>query len=321
MKNVLVTAIGSASADIVISELKNSGYKVVGSDIYPREWVANALEVDVFYHAPRVTNQKEYLSFVQKVCVEENIQYVFPLTDVEVDVYNGNRKWFEEKGVTVCISSFETISLCRNKKLLGEFIDKNHLVKTIPTFTISEIGEQPESLPVVCKPFDGRSSEGLERIYDLTAWENFKKKDNLDRYIIQPLIEGNVVTVDVVRQPDGVNVVAVSRVELLRTLNGLGTSVHIFLDSALEKQCIELANKLQVVGCVNFEFIKDDKGDYHFLECNPRFSGGVKFSCMAGYNCVKNHLKAYETGVIDAGWDKREMYIARKYQEYVTQIN
>ncbi|MFQ9705363.1 MAG: ATP-grasp domain-containing protein [Enterocloster clostridioformis] len=47
-------------------------------------------------------------------------------------------------------------------------------------------------------------------------------------------------------------------------------------------------------GCVNMEFIEDRDGVYHMLECNPRFSGGVEFSCLAGYDCVTNHLRCFE---------------------------
>ena len=82
----------------------------------------------------------------------------------------------------------------------------------------------------------------------------------------------SVVTVDVVRDRAD-NCVAVARKELLRTLNGAGTSVHVFHDEELEQKSKDLARLLKITGCVNFEFILDKDGNYHFLECNPRFSG------------------------------------------------
>ena len=51
MSNVLLTSIGSVAADIAIKSLKRLGHRVVGADIYPREWVADAYNVDVFYRA------------------------------------------------------------------------------------------------------------------------------------------------------------------------------------------------------------------------------------------------------------------------------
>ena len=81
-----------------------------------------------------------------------------------------------------------------------------------------------------------------------------------------------------------------------------------------------LADKLGVIGCVNFEFLRDDEGTYYYVECNPRFSGGVEFSCLAGYDCVSNHVRAFENNKIDEFQLNRNMYIARKYEEYVTRI-
>ena len=320
MKNVLLTAIGSSSADIAIAELKNNGYYVIGCDIYPAEWVANALDVDVFYNAPRVSNPREYMDFVQDICIKEEINYIFPLTDVEVDFYNCHRDWFDKQGIKVCISSYETLSLCRNKKKIEEFLKDTDIVKTIPTQLLTDMSFAPEEYPVICKPFDGRSSEGLKCICSEEEWKEFLKQPNLDKYIVQPFVTGNIVTVDVVRQADGAKTVAIPRIELLRTQNGLGTSVYVFSDAALEQMCIRLADKLNVIGCVNFEFIKDENNTYHFLECNPRFSGGVKFSCMSGYSCIINHIKAFDNREIDCKTAVKPMYIARKYQEYITMI-
>lgn len=81
-----------------------------------------------------------------------------------------------------------------------------------------------------------------------------------------------------------------------------------------------LANQLNIIGCVNFEFIVDENEQYHFMECNPRFAGGVEFSCIAGYNCVSNHIRAFLNQKIDSFTFSRNQYIARKYHEYVTCI-
>lgn len=81
------------------------------------------------------------------------------------------------------------------------------------------------------------------------------------------------------------------------SLNGAGTSVQVFRDPVLEKICEAIAGALDVKGCVNFEFIEHhtEQGEvlWYFLECNPRFAGGVAFSCMAGYDMVKNHLRCF----------------------------
>lgn len=48
MKTALLTAVGSASAGMVIERLHALGLRVVGCDIYPRAWNVASGEVDVF---------------------------------------------------------------------------------------------------------------------------------------------------------------------------------------------------------------------------------------------------------------------------------
>ena len=318
MSAVLVTAIGSFSADIVIKNLKKLGYTVIGCDIYPREWIADSFQVERFYQAPYATHPEEYLAFIQKVCRQEQIEKILPLTDVEVDVFNANRQWFSENGVTLCISPRQTVDVCRNKAKLEEFIRQNgSVVKTIPTRRVKELTEPPKEFPVVAKPYDGRSSQGLHILHSEDEWVIFEMTQDPEKYIVQPYIPGDVLTVDVVLGADGSGA-AVARKELLRTLNGAGTSVYVFADRALEDRCLALAKQLGIVGCVNFEFLRDANGNDHFIECNPRFSGGVEFSCIAGYDCVANHIRAFEGKNAEGYRLEHNLYIARKYEEYVT---
>lgn len=321
MHTVLVTAIGSFSADVVIRRLHELGARVIGCDIYPREWIADSMNVDAFYHAPYATDAAAYGEFVRDVCAREKVDLIMPLTDIEVDFYNGEFRDSLPAGVTVCISSRDTIKLCRDKDALARFLaGSNSGVVGIPTRWLSEVADEDFDGPVVVKPIDGRSSQGLSRCRDAAAWDAARRPSDPERYIVQPLIEGPVVTVDVVRSPDGSICAAIPREELLRTLNGAGTSVHVYRDKALESSCRTLANELDIVGCVNFEFIRSNDG-YRFLECNPRFSGGVEFSCIAGYDCVGNHLKAFVGGTLDQPEPFAGCWIARKYEEFVTKVD
>ena len=108
MKHILVTAIGSFSADAVINNLKQAKYYVVGCDIYSQELLANTLDVDSFYQAPLATGKEGYLEFIYEICEKEKIDYIIPLTDVEVDILNANREFFLEKNVALCISGCES---------------------------------------------------------------------------------------------------------------------------------------------------------------------------------------------------------------------
>lgn len=326
-KTVLVTAIGSFSAGAVISTCKREGCRVVGCDIYPAEWVVNSMEADAFYQAPYATDGKAYRSFLADVCRREQVDLIIPLTDAEVDTLQDWYKASEDLGAVICMSGYETIALCRNKERMERFLNSRSICPAIPAQHLSEvIGTEADSkyvglsYPIVLKPKDGRSSQGLRMIESpremMLAVELCKAQ--AERYLVQPKIEGSVVTVDVVRDPGSGDCVCLPRRELLRTPNGAGTSVYVFRDEELEERCRRIAAALEIRGCVNFEFIECPDADekYYFLECNPRFSGGVAFSCMAGYDMVKNHLSCFTGGSIEPAGEIREQYLARRYAEY-----
>ncbi|MDO4939768.1 MAG: ATP-grasp domain-containing protein [Lachnospiraceae bacterium] len=304
--NLLITAIGSFSSDVAIKNCHQLGMKVIGCDIYPMEWVAQSLDVDTFYQVDKAVDEEKYISQILDIIKNEEINLLLPSTDAEVDVLNKHRDELKEAGVILCISGPKTVEFCRDKiqfaKRVGKYAIKSEMVADVP---------YPE-FPVVVKPVNGRSSQGMQRIYDQVHYDLVAKD-----YMVQPLIEGDIITVDVVRHPKSGYVEAVARQELLRTPSGAGTSVKIINDWELEALCKEIAEELRIIGCVCFEFIRDEDGMYHMLECNPRLSGGVAFSCLAGYDFIKAHFDCFISDDIEVKGEIPEMFIARKYQEYI----
>ncbi|WP_077612357.1 ATP-grasp domain-containing protein [Clostridium sp. Marseille-P2415] len=321
MNTALVTAIGSFSADIVIKNLKKSGIRVIGCDIYPREWIADSGSVASFYQVPCAAEEQRYTGRIMEICREEGAEALIVLTDVEADVLNRRRREFLESGVTLCLPSEETLSICRDKRRFYRFLKEKGLGNPIPTMDLCEADPDTITYPAVVKPFNGRSSQGLHYIHSGVELKGLLGCSNPEDFVVQPFYKGSVITADIVRKAETGETAVICRKELLRTQNGAGTSVLVFSDSQLEAVCRDIANGLQINGCVNFEFIETEDGEFHILECNPRFSGGVEFSCMAGYDCVTNHLRCFTAEAMEPCGEITGMYIARKYEEYITKIN
>lgn len=315
-KVALVTAIGSFSASRVIDDLHSHGFRVVGCDIYPSSWVANSSKVDAFYQIPRATEQVDYIRSMREIVAAEKVAYILPSTDPEVDVF-ARLPDDDTLRKLVCSSDSDALLLCRDKAQCYENLHDMLGNNSIPTIRLSSFNASDFTFPVVCKPVNGRSSEGLFVAH--SKEEIVARLANVDasKYCVQPMIDGEIVTVDVVRNADSDKSVAVSRLELLRTPNGAGSSVKLLNDVHVEELAKSVAAKLAVNGCVNMEFIRDKKGEYHFLECNPRFSGGVEFSCIAGYGCVINHLRCFIGLEIEDKDSISECYIARSYEAHV----
>lgn len=79
---VLVTAIGSFSADCVIRELKAMGHRVIGTDIYEENWIPTSKEVARFVQVPLSAEEEKYIAALETICREEGVRYLLPLTDL-----------------------------------------------------------------------------------------------------------------------------------------------------------------------------------------------------------------------------------------------
>lgn len=322
MKTALITSTGSVATDITFKSLKRMGFRVVGCNIYPKEWIAESCEMDAFYQAPPVAENEKYLEFVKEICINESIDYILPMIDYEIDLFNVNREWFEEHNIILCMSPKYAIDIIRNKKKLADFIEMEcPETKSIPTLFLRDIEKLEWNYPVVCKPYNGRSSQGLRYIYNEAEWNDFLKIADKNNYIVEPFINGPLVMVEIVRQIEPHKVVAMVRRELISTPHGCSTTVYIYQDKKLEEASKILADKLGVLGDVNFEYILDENGVYHLVECNPRFSAGCEFSCMGGYDYVENHMKCFMGQEIEDAHFKHNMIIARKYEEYITAVD
>lgn len=309
---LLITAIGSASAHSVIRSLSEQ-YFIIGTNIYPKEYVAEATMVDSFYMVPPAGKGEEFVLKIIDICIKENCKYILPLTDPEIDVLNEYRDIIEEKHILVCMSDRETITVCRDKRKSASLINSVDGEICIPELKVKECGSY---LPIVIKPSNGRSSEGLTVIKDTKALRDYFERYYNEKHIIQPFVDGTIVTADVLRY--GSQCIVTLREELLRTSNGLGLSVRIINDESIQKKCVKIATILNVKGCVCFEFIRDNNGKLWFLECNPRFSGGVGFSIIAGYDYPLNHIRCFSNERIDEHNEVKSCYISRKYEEIVT---
>lgn len=307
--NILVTAIGSFSADCVIRTLKQNGHKVVGCDIYPAEWHAVSKDCDSVYKVPFATKEIEYISFLKEVCLKESIEFLFPLTDLEIDVLNRNRNVFSKINVILCMQLEKCLEIARNKYAMYElFVNDENI--NVPYSVSSEKLSLDFPLPAIAKPINGRSSEGLKII---SCKEDIKSLIGIGNYIIQECISGSIYTVDYVRDINGSDF-AVPREELLRTKNGAGVTVKVIPEERLINSVSYIGKVLSIVGCVNMEFISNN-GNFYLIDINPRFSAGVAFSSYIGYDMVTNHLNSFIGNAISPSIEIREQILYKRFHE------
>lgn len=313
--NVLVTAIGSMSADCVISSLRSMGVShVSGSNSLPRDFTPAASLVDSFHLVPAASETNAYRTRLLDICLDEGISHLIVLTDVEIDALLEVREDLLAGGTTLCIPSSEAIKVCRDKMLLHDTFREDTRINVIPTVKASSI-TRPEDVrfPLLAKPRAGRSSEGLLRFdtrSDLEA--NQQRLD--DDYILQPALAGSIFVVDIVRHGATGRMATMAREELLRTANGAGLTVRMHPRGEINEMAMHFAEELSLNGCINIEFIVSDSHIW-LMDANPRFSAGVAFSRMAGYDMVKNHLRCFSGAGIEVAVSPSACVYGKHYVE------
>ncbi len=313
MKTVLLTAVGSAAAHAAHACLKKAGYRVLGCDIYPRAWNVTAGEVDAFFHVPPAADAEAYAAALLSIARAEKADFIVPLTDVEVDALCGRKAAFRAEGVTVCCPDAPAAGLCRDKLRMAKALEAAGLCAVIPTYTADTLPANA-AFPLLLKPLHGRSSEG--KTVARTSGELKLALGARDDLVIQPYLEGDVYTVDCARDEAG-NAVTLTRRERLRTVNGLGTAVDICPGHPLDGACKRILAFAGIVGVVNAEFIRHGD-EYFFLEVNPRFSGGVGFSVLAGYDFPLAMILCHEGKRLPAPSAFRPVTLAQRYEMKIT---
>lgn len=307
--NILVTAIGSFSASTVVESLKQDSriHKIYGCDIYPSEWHYITKEFEDVFLSPRVSDEALYLNFIKNIIVLHDIKLIVPLTDIEVDFFKKHRDHFSN--ITVTIGNDGFLEIARNKVLLSDFV-KSKGYSSIPSYKIDDL--EDAIYPIIGKPLDGRSSEGLMFI---DSFKDLIKSKDYSNYIFQTYIKGDICTLDIIRNSATSEIVIVPRKELIRTKNGAGMTVELFYDEKLIEISKQISEDLDAHGAFNMEFILNGN-DYYLIDINPRFSAGIGFTKMMGYDLVKNALNVF----LDAPMEKVTVYKNLIVQKHMVEV-
>lgn len=314
-KTVLVTAIGTAASTTIVNQLKKNGeYYVIGSDINSKNRIVTSKDVDEFYTFPSsVSDLDQYIDFVYAFCKEHRVDYYFATIDEEVANLACNRDRFEEAGIHLCIPNSDLVRICHYKDRFFDWIETNFPEIACKRYlSFSEI----DRYPVFIKPIEGRASIGCLKIDSKEKADQLIKSGIHEKdYVIQEFLDGDIVTVDLIRSALTKNKYMIQRNEHLRNSSGCGIAVEIIENEKLSTICDELMEKLDLNGVVNAEFFMKN-GEFRIIEINPRFSAGSSFSCMAGCDIINDAIKIANKEDCVIGKAEIGAHFAKRYETY-----
>jgi len=287
MRTILVTGVGGASGLYTAKILRESGYRVIGTDC--NEHAAGKCVVDKFFLVPPAKpHSGALLNVLINLCMEEYVDASLPNVDEELLLfarYNPTLK--------AIVSSTHTVGICLNKYSLYRALSKHVLMPQ--TCLLSRFYEI-EYDSYVIKPMVGRGSRnitfadgsGIE-----VAARALSKLNCVDEYIVQErILDGEEYTVDILYNSKNKPVVIAPRKRLITYggVSAVGQSVKCWDDL---KKAIDFINReLRFFGPVNMQFIVNENGLY-LIEINPRLSGGIGITYANGVNIPDMAVKMF----------------------------
>lgn len=229
--------------------------------------------VDEFWHCPvleELTPEQ-----VAAYCRQHRITALIPTRDDDLEFYARHRLFFAQQGLHAMVSPLETILMCLDKKHFAEFLLKENF-PAIPTYLSLDACE---SATYVVKERRGAGSRSLGINLSRLQAEDYSQ--HLKQPIFQPYVKGQEWSVDLYRSFEGKvkGCVARQRNYVVNGESQVTTTVHC---AALEKLCQEMADALQIQGHAVFQVMEDAQGNFHVIECNPRFGGASTASLAVG---------------------------------------
>ncbi len=172
---ILVTAVGGDLSQSVVKCLKDSGYNphIVGCDMNP--YASGRAVAHEFLLAPPVRDTQAYIDFLLDTIKRKKINYVFPLSDVEILFLNSRRELFDRCPAALIMNEPHIIDTFMDKYRTVEFFKANGIA--FPETYLPEEYEGQLGFPLILKRKQGSGSQKLFKVTDAEELEFYLKRN------------------------------------------------------------------------------------------------------------------------------------------------
>lgn len=251
-------------------------------------WVADVCGTDISDQFPAAAFYKEfatgpavhdprYLDALAETVARLGVDLVIPMSEPEIR-HLGARRVTEIGGVPVLMASFEAMDVGFDKLATARFLEANGL--PFP-WTVAAEDADPVALPCIMKSRSGSGSKDLHRVTDADMGALAGHRTGM---IFQELLpaDDEEYTCGLFRSARG----AIASIVFRRRLVGGRTGyAQVVRDPEIEQLLVALAEKLALVGSINVQLRRTERGPVVF-EINPRFSSTVVFRHLLGFTDV-----------------------------------
>jgi carbamoyl-phosphate synthase large subunit len=275
MINVLVTSTNTVSAlNVLRSLLARKDVELFSTDL--RNMSSGLVYTKNHFKVSHAMD-KNYIQQMLSISIENNIRYIFPVSDAECKKLAKNKHLFDKVGTKILSSNYNIVELCCDKLKTYDFL-KMIGIKTPLTWAYTP--KNTENFPIVLRTrYAGTKRKALEYLLDEVDYNYHGMKIKSEK-VLSGVVEGREFTIDVLSDMSG-KVIKVSPRERTYVLNGntkIGTIVH---SEKMVKEVSKIAEGLGLVGITCIQCISNNTGN-HYFEINPRVGSGLDLTIKSG---------------------------------------
>jgi len=278
--------------------------EIIGTDIDPLASASNF--VDSFYIVPR-SEHEDFIPTIQEICIENNINLLFPLNDNDLRPLSLGKKILEKNEIIVAISQIKSIETTVDKWSTYQFF-KNVGIKTPKTWIPND--NNKSDFPLLIKPRNGSAGKDVIKVNDQRELEFYIPR--IKDPIVQELINGPEVTTDVICDFKG-SIIGIVNRERLEVRWGEVAKGRTIYNKNIIKNCEKIIDNLDIVGPITVQCILKENNAY-FIEINARYGGGAPLGFAAGVQSPHWYLSivsGIELDLPSIGSYKQNLYLSR----------
>jgi carbamoyl-phosphate synthase large subunit len=298
MTNILLTSVGRRTYMIEYFKKALNGMGLVHASNSILTY--SLTQADRYIVSPQIY-EDNYINFLLKYCIENNIKAVISLFDIDLPILAENINIFNNAKIKIIVSNIKTIQICNDKWLTYKFLKKIGIKHAKTYINLSNVKNSLENghinFPLILKPRWGMGSIGIFQADDYDELSVLYKKlekdifqtylkyeSNIDRnhcIVIQSKIIGKEYGMDILNDLNGNYVTTIAKRKI--AMRAGETDIAEIVDKSLFEPVGKILSKnLNHIANLDVDCFITETNEMCVLEMNCRFGGQYPFSHIAG---------------------------------------